>query len=187
MSNQNAFSRVSIRQTIWSALTLNPQLYQDAQSSRTHRTVLTIVILAALSRGLGHAIISLLNHVTLPVFIITLGLSVFAVVVGYYFWTFTIWKVGQWLRLNPPAYRSLLHPIGFAYAPQIFNVINIVPLLGRPLELILAAWTVLAAIVAVRRVMATTTLKAAIISIICFPVVQIVPIVIQVVAQQFTD
>lgn len=185
---QNASSRVSIRRTIWSALTLSPQLYQDAQSDRrTQRTAFTIVILAALSRALGHAIISLLNRVTLPAFLITLCLGIFTVVIGYYFWTYTIWKVGQWLKLNPPTYRELLYPIGFAYAPQMLNVITIIPTLGRPIELILAAWTVLAVTVAVRQAMPTTTLGAALMSAVCFPVIQIVPIVIQVVAQQFRN
>jgi len=185
---RNASSHASIWQTIWNALMLNSQLYQNAQSDlRTRRTAFTIVILAALSRALGSAIISLLNRVALPVFLITLFLGIFSVVIGYYFWTFTIWKVGQWLKSNPPTYRELLNPIGFAYSPQTLNVITLLPLLGRPIELILAAWTLLAITVAVRKAMTITTLQAALISFACFPVIQIVPIVIQVVAQQFTN
>ena len=184
---QKLSSRANIWQTIWNALTLNPQLYQTAQSDRrTQRTALTIVILAALSRAVGNLIISLLNRVTLPVLIITLLLGIFSVVIGYYFWTFTIWKAGQWLKFNPPTYRELLYPIGFAYSPQVLNVITILPLLGRPLDLILSAWTLLAVTVAVRRAMTVTMLRAALISLVSFPVVQIVPILIQVIAQQFT-
>lgn len=185
---QNAGSSASIRQTIWSALTLNSQLYQNAQSDRkTRRTALTIVILAAISRALANALISLLNRVTLPAFSISLLLGFFAVMIGYYFWTFTIWKVGQWLKLNPPRYRELLYSIGFAYSPQILNVMTIIPLLGRPIELILDVWTLLAVTVAVRRAMSIATLRAASISLACFPVILIVPILIQVLAQQFTN
>lgn len=52
--NQDASSRAGIWQMLWDALTLNSQLYQNAQSNlRTRRTALVIVILAALSRVLG--------------------------------------------------------------------------------------------------------------------------------------
>jgi hypothetical protein len=107
--------------------------------------------------------------------------------IGYYFWVFTIWKVGQWFKSNPPTYQELLYPIGFAYSPQILNVITLIPLLGRPIELILAAWTLLAVMVVIRKAMTISTLWAALISLACFPVIQIVPIAIQVVAQQFTN
>lgn len=184
---QKASSRADIWRTILNALTLNAQFYRTVQSDRrTRRTALMIVILAALSRAVASMIISLLNRVTLPVLIITLLFGIFSVVVGYYFWTFTIWKAGQWLRCSPPTYGQLLRPIGFAYAPQVLNFITMLPLLGRPIELILSAWTLLAITVAVKRAMSITMLRAVLISLVCFPVVQIVPILIQVVAQQFT-
>lgn len=69
----------------------------------------------------------------------------------------------------------------------MLNVITIIPLLGRPIELLLTVWTLLAVTVAVRCAMTITMLKAALISLLCLPVVQIVPIVIQVVAQQFVN
>lgn len=186
MMKRKASSRANIWQTIWNALTLNAQLYQTAQSDRrTQRTALKIVIFATLSRAIASIIISLLNRVTIPALIVTLLLSVLSVIIGYYFWTFTIWKFGQWLKCNPPTYRELLYPIGFAYSPQVLNVITILPLLGRPIELILSAWTLLSITVAVRRAMTVTMLRATLISLVSFPVVQIVPILIQVVAQQF--
>lgn len=184
---QRASSRANIWQTIWNALTLNAQLYGAAQRDhRTRRAALMIVVLAALSRAVANIIISLLNRVTLPVLIITVFFGIFAVIVGYYFWAFTIWKVGQWLKFNPPTYRELLYPMGFAYSPQVLNCITILPLLGRPIELILSGWTFLAVTVAVHRAMTITMLQAALISVVSFPVVQIVPILVQVIAQQFT-
>jgi hypothetical protein len=145
------------------------------------------VLLAALSRAIGNAGISLLNRVTLPILLVTSVLGIFTVIVGYYFWTFTIWKIGQWSKFNPPPYRELLNPIGFAYSPQILNVLTLIPLFGRPIELILAAWTLLAVTIAVHRVMRITVLQAAIISFVSFPMIQIVSIVIQVTSQQFRN
>jgi hypothetical protein len=185
---QKASSRADIWRTIWNALTLNTQLYETVSSDRRTRGIaLMIVILAALSRAFASMIISLLNRVTLPVLIISLLLGIFSVIIGYYFWSFTIWKAGQWLKWNPPTYDELRCPIGFAYAPQVLNFLTIIPLLGRPIELILSTWTVLAVTIAVSSAMNISMLRAVLISMVCVPVVQIVPILIQVLSQQFTQ
>ena len=184
---QRASSRTNIRRAIWRALTLNERFYETTQGDRTtRRSALRVVIIAALSRAVASIAISLLNRATWPTPIITMLLGIFSVIVGYYFWTFTIWKVGQWLRLNPPTYARLRCPVGFAYAPQVLNFLILLPLFGRPIELILSVWTFLAVSVAVAKAMNITILRAALISFVCFPVVQIVPILIQVVGQQLT-
>ena len=189
---QNASRQANIspglRQTIWQALTLDTRLYQAARGDRpTRQKALTIVILAALSRAIASIVISLLNRATLPALVITVLLGIFSVIVGYYFWTFTIWKAGQWLKFNPPSYRELLCPVGFAYAPQLLNFLTVLPVLGRAIELLLSVWTLYAVILAVSRAMHITKIRAALISLLSFPVVQIVPILIQVFAQQFAQ
>ncbi|KJH71064.1 hypothetical protein [Aliterella atlantica] len=194
---------MGVWQTIRDALTLNPRLSKSVQGNqKTRRTAFAIVLLAALSRSLGSTVISLLNRATLPILLVTLVLGIFTVIIGYYFWTFTIWKLGQWstfsrreppgtaltsLKFNPPTYRELLIPVGFAYSPQILDVVTIIPLFGRPIELILAAWTLLAVTIAVHRVMRIAILQAAIISFVSFPVIQIVSTAIQVMSQQFRN
>ncbi len=183
---QKASGQTGLKQTIWHALTLNERLYQTARGERkTLRSALMVVVLAALSRAIATILISLLNRATLLALIITVLLSVFTVIVCYYFWTFTIWKAGAWLKFNPPSYRQLLCPIGFAYAPQLLSFITVLPVLGRAIELILSLWTLYAVILAVSKGMRITKPQAALISLLSFPVVQIVPILIQVVAQQF--
>lgn len=88
---QRASSRTNIRQTIWQALTLNEQFYQTAQSDpTTRRTALIVVIIAALSRAIASIVISLLNRATMPALIVTMLLGILSVIIGYYFWTFTI-------------------------------------------------------------------------------------------------
>lgn len=179
---------MGVWQTIRDALTLNPRLSKSVQGNqKNRRTAFAIVLLAALSRSLGSTVISLLNRATLPILLVTLVLGIFTVIIGYYFWTFTIWKLGQWLKFNPPTYRELLIPVGFAYSPQILDVLTLIPLFGGPIELILAMWTLLAVTIAVHRVMRIAILQAAIISFVSFPVIQIVSTVIQVMSQQFRN
>jgi len=106
------------------------QILRNARTPRTHRLARTIVILAAVSHALGSAVILLINRARLPVLVLALLIDGISVVGGYYFWTLTIWKIGQWLRRNSPSYGDLLSPIGFAYAPQVLNFLTLIPLLG---------------------------------------------------------
>ncbi|MGB3300265.1 MAG: Yip1 family protein [Phormidesmis sp.] len=185
-SRQANVRQVGLKQTIWHSLTLDARLYQTARGEpRTLRLALTMVVLAALSRAIANILISLLNRATLPALVVTVLLGIFTVIVCYYFWTFTIWKAGQWLKFNPPSYRELLCPVGFAYAPQLLMFITIIPVLGRAVELLLSIWTLYAVVLAVSKAMNINKLRAALISLLSFPIVQIVPILIQVIAQQF--
>ncbi|MBW4442596.1 MAG: YIP1 family protein [Plectolyngbya sp. WJT66-NPBG17] len=180
-------SQIGIWRTIRNALTLDSQLYENAQNTtKTHRLAFTIVFLAALSRAIGSLVILLLTRTTPLAAIFALSIDILSVIISYYVWTFTIWKVGQWLKTNAPSYRALLSPIGFAYSPQILNFLTLIPLLGRPIELMLSVWTLLAVIVAVRQALDVRTRRAAIICLLCFPLIQIVTGVIQA-AQQLFD
>lgn len=153
---------------------MEANFYENAHNTPKNRCLArTIVILAAVSHALGSAVILLINRATLPILALALLIYGLSVVVGYYFWTLTIWKIGQWLRPNPPTYGDLLSPIGFAYAPQVLNFLTLIPLLGRPIELGLAVWSLLAVIVAVRQGLDISTRWAALICLIGWPLVQV--------------
>jgi hypothetical protein len=173
--------------TLSNALLLNASFYENARNTpKTHRLALTIVILAALSHALGSAVILLINLATIPELLVTLVIDALWLIVGYYFWTFSIWKVGQLLKPIDPTYSDLLSPIGFAYAPQVLNFLTLIPLLGRSIELILAAWSLLAVIVAVRQGLDITTRQAVFICLIAWPLIQIAIGLLQVLEQLFT-
>ncbi|MBW4632136.1 MAG: YIP1 family protein [Iphinoe sp. HA4291-MV1] len=187
MSVNNKQSKHGLCKTLRDALLLNASLYENARNTpKTHRLALTIVILAALSHALGSTVILIINLASLPVMIVALVIDALSIVAGYYFWTFSIWKVGQWLKPIDPNYGDLLSPIGFAYAPQVLNFLTVIPLLGRPIELILAVWSLLAVIVAVRQGLDISTTRAAIICLLGWPLIQIVIGLVQVTEQQLT-
>ncbi|MDF5720916.1 MAG: YIP1 family protein [Rhizonema sp. PD37] len=183
--SENDKLKQGLFKTLSNALVLDASLYENARNTpKTHRLALTIVILAALSHALGSAVILLINLATIPELLVTLVIDALWLIAGYYFWTFTIWKVGQWLKPIDPTYSDLLSPIGFAYAPQVLNFLTLIPLLGRSIELILAAWSLLAVIVAVRQGLDITTRKAAFICLIGWPLIQIAIGLVQVLEQQ---
>ncbi len=178
-------SKASLGTTLRNALALDTNLYQNARNTtRNNRLARTIVIIAAVSRSLGSAVILLINRTTLPLLVLALLIDGISVVAGYYFWTFTIWKIGKWLKPNSSTYRDLLSPIGFAYAPQVLNFLTLIPLLGRPIELVLAVWSLLAVLVAVRQGLSVSTLWAAWICLVGWLLIQVASGFVQVFAQE---
>lgn len=159
--------------TLWNALSLNGNFYENTSyTPKTKRIALTIAILAAVSKVLGRAVILSINRTQAPILFLALLIDGFAVVGGYYFWTFTISKIGDWLKPGHVTYGELLIPIGFAYAPQVLNFLTLIPLLGEGIERILAVWSLLAVIVAVRQGLDIKTRWAVLICLVGWPLVQ---------------
>jgi hypothetical protein len=182
MSKNNNKSKPGIFKTLRNALTLNGDFYENAHNTPTNRRIaLIIVILAALSRAVGSAAILLINLTSVPGVLIVLLIDIIALILGYYFWTFSIWKIGQWLKPIDPTYNDLLSPIGFAYAPQVLNFLTVIPLLGRPIELILSLWSLLTVIIAIREGLDITTTKAMLICLLGWPFIQIAIGLVQVI------
>lgn len=153
--------------TLRKALRLESHLYENVLNTRSNRRIaLTIVILASLSHMLGSGVVLLINRTPLVSFLLALVLDGLSVIAGYYLWTFLVLKIGQWLKPIDPTYQELLSPIGFAYAPQIFNFLSLIPLLGRMINFLLSIWSLLAVIVAIRQGLDLRTRSAALICLI---------------------
>lgn len=167
-------SKATLIQTLWNAIALNAEFYENAlNTSRNRGIARAIVILAALSHMLGSAVILITNRASVPILGLALVIDGLAVGAGYYFWTATIWKIGQSVRSSQPTYRELLIPIGFAYAPQAFNFLTLIPLLGPPIEFALALWSLLTVILAVRQGLDINLRWAGLICLVGWPLVQI--------------
>lgn len=177
--------RSSLGSTLWKALSLDGNFYENARDTpQTHRIALTIVMLAALSHMVGSTIILLINRASLSILVLALLIDGASIIGGYYFWALSTWKIGQWIKQIDPTYGDLLVPIGFAYAPQVLNFFIVIPLLGRPIELVLSAWSLLAVIVAVRQGLDISTNRAALICLIGWPLIQIAIGFVQVLEQR---
>jgi hypothetical protein len=158
---------IGLGMTLQQALALDGKFYDYAQSNpHNRRLALIIVILAGISHAIGSSIILLINRASVLSLLTTSLLTGLTIVAGYYLWTFAIWKIGQWLKPIDPTYNDLLIPIGFAYAPQVLNFLTLIPLLGRPIELSLAVWSLLAVVVAIREGLDISTVRAVVISLL---------------------
>lgn len=180
----------SRKQGLWTtlskALSLQAEFYENASNNLQARLIaLTIVTLAAFSHTLGSAVILAIKRVSLPYLLIALVINFLSVLAGYYLWTWMIWKLGQWLKPIDPTYTDLLIPIGFAYAPQTLNFLTLIPLLGGLIQLILAVWSLLAVIVAVRQGLDLNTFQSTIICLIGWTLIQLAISLIQIQSTSF--
>ncbi len=163
---------------------LNADLYEDARrDSKAIQLARIVVFLAAVSHALGSSVILLLYRASLPLLLLGLLINGVSLLAGYYFWSFTICKFGQWWQLSVPSYKDLLGPIGFAHTPQVLNFFTVVPLLGRPIEIGLATWSLLAAIVAVNRGLNISLWRAVVSCTIGWLIAQVAIGVVQVLVQ----
>ncbi|HEY9881250.1 MAG TPA: YIP1 family protein [Leptolyngbyaceae cyanobacterium] len=160
-------TNTSLWTTLRKALQLDTNLYEDVLSTRANRHIaLRIVVLAGLSHMAGSAVILLINRTSFLILLIALFLDVLSIILGYYLYTFLVFKVGKCLKPTNPSYQELLSPIGFAYAPQVLNFLTLIPLLGRAIEFVLSIWSFLAVTVAIRQGLDLQTRNAALISVI---------------------
>lgn len=156
------------------ALALNQDFYEHSHHyPKAARFAQGIVGLAACSHGLGSGLILLLYRPSLLQLVIGVLINALSVVAGYYLWTYALWKVNTYLAPPVPPYRELLIPVGFAYTPQVFNLLTVIPLLGPPITLALAGWTLLGAIAAVRAGLNIGLVKAALLAGVGFTLVQV--------------
>ncbi|WP_373525281.1 YIP1 family protein [Nostoc sp.] len=157
----------SIRTKFWKALTLNEDFYSNIPDNAAHRQFSRlIVLLAALSYSIGSVIILAMNREAPITLAISFVIGMALIVGSYYFWAFTIGKLLQWTTSDLPSHRGLLNLIGFSYAPQLFALFTLIPLLGRPIELLLNAWSLFAIITALRHKLNIKLLKA---FLVCLP------------------
>lgn len=163
-----------LRRVLADALTLNQDFYEHSHRyPKAEQFSQGIVGLAALSHGLGSGLILLLYYPSLLQLVAGVLINTLTVLAGYYFWSYALWKIHTYLVPPTPPYRELLIPVGFAYTPQVLNLLTVIPLLGPPITLALAGWTLLGAIAAVRAGLNIGLIKATLLAGTGFTLVQV--------------
>ncbi len=110
---------------------------------------LSVVFIAGLSQSLSQIVVLFINQVQPIRFVLSLVISALFFVVGYGFWTLSIWAIINLAFDGPLSLAAVLRTLGFSYAPLTLSVFAVIPYFGNAIFVLLSIWTLLAVVVGI--------------------------------------
>ena len=154
----------SIWNVLGGILSLNPDAFRGIRqfsSDDMDTLAVSIVFAAGLSQAVAQSIILFANRVKPLRFFVSLLLAALLFVVGYLFWSLSIWITGLLVLRNPVPWQIVADVLAFGYLPLTFSFFGALPYLGVPILRILSVWNLLAVVVGFS-VLAQLTARAAV-------------------------
>lgn len=138
------------------AIKLQPATYEEVEADRSATgQAMVVVILASVASGIG-----LLRFLG-PIGILQ---GTITALIGWLVWALLAYAIGVHLLPQPQTKSSLgemLRTTGFAAAPGLFRIVELVPLLGAIVSIVVSVWMLVAMVIAVRQALDyTSTLRA---------------------------
>jgi hypothetical protein len=124
------------------------------------RLLVSVVFLAGVSAALGQSLVLFVSRVRPHRFLASLLLSAVIFVVGFLFWSLSIWLIGRYGYSREVPYPSMLRAIALAYSPYLFSFFILTPYFGSFLWVALSIWSLLALVVATGVVLELTLWQA---------------------------
>jgi uncharacterized membrane protein len=103
-----------------------------------------VVLLAALSQGIGQSVVLFINRVRPLRFILSLAISAIIFTFNYNFWVLSTWLVTTQIFRTNISLIEIVQTFGFSYAPLLLGFLMVIPYFGMPIFVILSVWTLLA-------------------------------------------
>jgi hypothetical protein len=86
--------------------------------------------------------------------------AVFTAFMGWLIWSGLTWFIGTRFFGGTATYGELLRTLGFAMAPGVLNILGFIPFLGGLIGVVVAVWSLVAGIIAIRQALDFDTGKA---------------------------
>lgn len=146
------------------AMTLQARTFEEVEADTTAMgQAVTVILIAALASGIGNIF---RNGITGLIF------GTVAALVAYLVWAALVWLIGTKVMPDPTTqadFPQTFRVVGFAAAPGIANLLQIIPYLGPLIGLLVGIWMLVAMVIAVRQVLDySSTGKAVVVCIIGF-------------------
>jgi len=171
MSNDSLINRM-VR-----AARLDKAFYNEVEADTSLNTqALMVVIIGAVAAGLSSLIGGIFDGFGQA--LIDLVVSVVLVILGYYIWAYVTYFVGTRFFGGQAEPGELLRTLGFAYAPQVLNVLGFIPCIGWLISVAVAIWTLVAGFIAVREALDIDTGKTLITVIVGWLIIFIVTMIL---------
>jgi hypothetical protein len=137
---------MTLTERLVGVLKLKPDAYEDVEhDAKANSQALIIVIVASLAAGVGAG---------LGLGLAALVRETVGAVAGWVMWAGVTYLLGTrvWPEANTKTdMGELLRVIGFSYAPNVFSVFAVVPMLGSVIRAGVALWLLATTVVAVRQ------------------------------------
>ncbi|MGC1310229.1 MAG: hypothetical protein WA885_23615 [Phormidesmis sp.] len=152
LPGQDAFS--NLWPLISGAIALNGDTFQRIHTQpHSLLAALTIVFLAGFAQSLSQMAVLFINQVQPIRFVLSLLISALFFMVGYGFWTLSIWMTLNFAFHSHVPFAVVLRTLGFSYAPlMLLGVFVMLPYFGGGVFVLLSIWTLLAVIVGIEAV-----------------------------------
>ena len=151
------------------ALKLETSAFEDVERDPTAvGQAVGVIVLAAISIGLGNIYYGGLSGIVT---------NAFSSLLGFVIWSAIVWLVGTKLMPEPTTkadFPETFRVLGFAAAPGLAGVITIIPILGWLLLVAIWVWQLAAMVVAVRAALDYSTIGKAIVVVLIGFVIQLI-------------
>jgi hypothetical protein len=111
-----------------------------------------VVLLAALSQGIGQSVVLFINRVRPFRFILSLLISAIIFTFNYNFWVLSTWLVATQIFQTNLSLVEIVRTFGFSYAPLLLGFLMVIPYFGMPIFVILSIWTLLAIVTGIEAI-----------------------------------
>ena len=169
----------SFIERIIGAAKLDVSVYEEVEGDQNATIqALLVVLIGSISQGVGNAISQAMKK---PDALMVGGGFFSGLVSALLFWavwSFVTYFVGTRIFGGKANYWELLRTIGFSHSPRILGILTFIPILGGLLDFVIAIWSLVTMIIAVRQSLDFSTGKAILTCIVGFVAALVILIIL---------
>ncbi len=134
------------------AIRLDKTFFEEVEHDTSYnQDALAVVILVSLVGAIGNFLGSLITGRGFLAAVGGLIVGLLLAVLGYFLWVFVAHWVGTTLFKGSGDRGEVQRAFGFAYSPQILNILSFIPCVGWLISLVAWIWSVAAGFIAIRQ------------------------------------
>ena len=133
------------------AIKLDSSFYEEVEQDPSYdQDALAVVVIASLLGALG-GLLGLLFQGRIVPAILGFLVAFVVTILGFYLWVWVATLIGTKLFKGTGEFGNVKRAMGFAYAPQLLNVLSFIPCLGALIALIAWVLSIIAGVIALRQ------------------------------------
>ena len=138
---------------VWGILRLDSETFQLINHLPLSLVAsIVVVLLAALSQGIGQSAVLFINRVKPLRFILSLAIAAIIFTFNYNFWVLSTWLVANQIFQVSLPLVEVIQTLGFSYVPLLFGFLMVIPYFGMPIFIALSIWTLLAIVTGIEAI-----------------------------------